>query len=366
MGFFIRKSLKVGPFRFNLSKSGVGVSAGIKGARIGTGPRGNYIHLGRHGLYYRQTLSNPTAPKNPLSPTPQLVPDVLAPDMKDIESGSVDSMVDSSSSDLLNEIKTKRKKLRTWPFVFWGVITVFLFEVSNGAPDWLLLATLLVGIIGTIYSYNKDQLNKTVILFYDFESPIEEAYKNFHEVFETLSNCHGQWHISASGKVNDSKYHAGANQVVNRSNIRINFKEPEYIKTNIPVPVIPVGRQRLYLFPERILVFDRGEVGAVSYDELELSINPTRFVEEGSVPRDATVIDHTWRYVNKSGGPDKRFKDNRQLPITLYDEVWFSSSTGLNECIQFSRNGAGQELQQALQQLTSVLKQDARHGNSQS
>ncbi|MGI3781861.1 MAG: DUF4236 domain-containing protein, partial [Janthinobacterium lividum] len=38
MGFYLRKSLHAGPFRLNLSKSGVGVSAGVPGFRIGTGP----------------------------------------------------------------------------------------------------------------------------------------------------------------------------------------------------------------------------------------------------------------------------------------------------------------------------------------
>ena len=40
MGFRYLKSIKIGPFRLNLSPKGVGVSAGIKGARVGTGPRG--------------------------------------------------------------------------------------------------------------------------------------------------------------------------------------------------------------------------------------------------------------------------------------------------------------------------------------
>jgi hypothetical protein len=38
MGFYIRKSVSVGPFRFNLSKSGIGVSTGIMGFRVGSGP----------------------------------------------------------------------------------------------------------------------------------------------------------------------------------------------------------------------------------------------------------------------------------------------------------------------------------------
>ena len=40
MGFRYRKSIKLGPFRLNFSKSGVVVSAGVKGARVGIGPRG--------------------------------------------------------------------------------------------------------------------------------------------------------------------------------------------------------------------------------------------------------------------------------------------------------------------------------------
>lgn len=59
MGFYLRKSFKLGPVRFNLSKSGVGISAGIKGARVGVNARGKkYIHLGRGGIYYRQTLED--------------------------------------------------------------------------------------------------------------------------------------------------------------------------------------------------------------------------------------------------------------------------------------------------------------------
>jgi len=28
---------------------------------------------------------------------------------------------------------------------------------------------------------------------------------------------------------------------------------------------------------------------------------------------------YTWKYVNKKGDPDKRFKDNRKIPIVLYE-----------------------------------------------
>lgn len=56
MGFYIRKSFRSGPFRVNLSKSGLGFSSGFKGFRVGTGPRGSYVNAGRNGLYYRKSF----------------------------------------------------------------------------------------------------------------------------------------------------------------------------------------------------------------------------------------------------------------------------------------------------------------------
>jgi Protein of unknown function (DUF4236) len=63
MGFYIRKSVSLGPLRFNFSKSGVGISAGVKGARLGVNARGKrYLHAGRYGIYYRELLPDQTEP----------------------------------------------------------------------------------------------------------------------------------------------------------------------------------------------------------------------------------------------------------------------------------------------------------------
>ena len=58
MGFFIRKAFKAGPLRINLSKGGVGLSAGVTGARLGLNRKGAYVYGGRHGLYYREQIGN--------------------------------------------------------------------------------------------------------------------------------------------------------------------------------------------------------------------------------------------------------------------------------------------------------------------
>jgi hypothetical protein len=73
MGWYLRKSLKLGPLRFNLSKSGIGTSIGVKGLRVGTGPKGPYLHGGRGGLYFREQLGekpdeNPAKEPEPVEP----------------------------------------------------------------------------------------------------------------------------------------------------------------------------------------------------------------------------------------------------------------------------------------------------------
>ena len=57
LGFYLRKSFRAGPIRFNLSKSGIGASLGVTGARVGLSSQGRaYVHGGRGGVYYRKTL----------------------------------------------------------------------------------------------------------------------------------------------------------------------------------------------------------------------------------------------------------------------------------------------------------------------
>ena len=110
MGVYLRKSVSVGPLRFNFSTSGIGVSAGIPGFRVGTGPRGHYIHMGAGGVYYRATL--PDAGSRPGgSRLPNVSPDrrphadtptgsVGIGPMREIDSGSVIQMTDESAADL--------------------------------------------------------------------------------------------------------------------------------------------------------------------------------------------------------------------------------------------------------------------------
>ena len=58
MGFYYRKSIRVGPFRVNMSKSGVGYSVGGPGFRTGVSSRGrrySTFSIPGTGIGYRKT-----------------------------------------------------------------------------------------------------------------------------------------------------------------------------------------------------------------------------------------------------------------------------------------------------------------------
>lgn len=354
MGFYIRKAISVGPFRFNLSKSGVGISAGIKGLRFGTGPRGNYVHMGRGGLYYRKTLPSGSSGKNEAPNNPEFYQsdiNIEHEPLTEIESAHVTQMVDSSSTDLVAEMNDKRNKARICPFIaaLGAIFTFIAFRNSETPTLGFIVAALTVAL--TIFASIKDSLRKTTVLFFELEPEIEALYQKLHDSFGQLSSSSSKWHVEAEGAVKDRKRNAGATSVIKRTSISLGTGNPPYVKTNVSVPFIPVGKQTLYFFPDKVLIFEPNGVGAVSYPNLRISVESTRFIEDGSVPGDAKVVGRTWKYVNKRGGPDKRFNDNRELPIALYEDLNFTSDIGLNERIEISRVGHGDGFSSAIAML---------------
>jgi hypothetical protein len=318
--------------------------------------------MGRGGLYYSATLPPSTASrKSPAQPEfsspPQIPPGTHAP-LEEIESADVSQIVDSSSRELLDELNRKRAKMRLWPVVAIASVVILGLGVSSNWPTWLLALLAVAGAVGTYMAHTRDALEKTVVLFYEFDADMEATYAQLHGAASQLSNCAAAWHIEASGKVHDRKYHAGASDLVRRKTTSIQRAEPPYVKTNIETIAVGVGRQTLHFFPDRVLVYDTNGVGAVGYPELRVDVSATRFIESESVPRDAEVVDRTWKYVNKSGGPDRRFKDNKELPICLYEEIALSSQTGLNEVLQLSRRGPGSDFAKAISLLGQMMPKE--------
>ncbi len=368
MGFYFRQSARLGPFRINFSKSGIGLSAGIPGFRIGTGPRGAYVHAGMAGLYYRQSLGgvqpqprsssgrSSMAPEtSPRNDSPYVPPiEVTLGAEERIDSGSVLQMRDSSGANLIDELQACRNRTAMAPFA-WVVAGLCL------ATAWwqhsVALAILGVVLLPLAYWLRmKDIARKGFVVQYELDAGAEEAAGELVEALEGMSKAGRVWYLDSTTQVLDRKYHAGASNVVKRTGTRVSFEEPPYLRTNVPVPGINMGKETLYFLPDRLLVYAGSAIGAVSYAEVQIKAQDSRFIEESrsALPHDAEVVGATWRYVNKKGGPDRRFKDNPELPIALYEELSLSSASGLREVLQISKRGLGEKLARAISHLNGA------------
>lgn len=94
----------------------------------------------------------------------------------------------------------------------------------------------------------------------------------------------------------------------------------------------------------------------IGIDELSLTFSSVSFTETGTVPRDSKVTDKTWAKVNKNGTPDKRFKNNYQIPVVRYGRFRFSNSTGVNEEYQISNFEAAEEFGNAFEEYRKACK----------
>jgi hypothetical protein len=337
MGFYIRKGFNFGPLRLNLSRSGLGASFGVKGARFGVGPRGSYVQMGRGGLYYRQTIS----PKRhgEFLPTPTPIPSTPAPteEFQEIASASAVSLTDSSAADLLTELNRVKNRVDRMPIVLVVGVVALCALMLVGAEWWAYSITIIITAISALWARHFDVLNGTAILNYSLDPDAAQKFANLQAPFRQLAACELVWHIDAKGHTSDWKRNAGVNTLLDRKEVRPSFSRPPKVQCNLELPTLKAGNATLYFFPDRLLVYDTSGIGALAYSDLKVDTQTSRFVEGERVPGDSQQVDSTWRYVNKKGGPDRRFSNNRQLPIMQYGVLAFSSASGLSALFMCSR-----------------------------
>jgi hypothetical protein len=347
VSFYVRTSLRAGPFRFNLSKSGLGVSAGVPGFRVGTGPRGNYVHVGRGGVRYSATFGTGTRRVDP-SPTPQAWIPPTQPELvlEDTTGATATELLPTNADDFVSQLNQASRRLPLWPFALAGLLlAVGILPPSLGA------IALVAGLVGVVWLYLRDRGRRSVVVFYEVQDEHATWFTQLVESFGQLSQAAGLWRINASGRVETTwqyKTNSGASAIVSRQSATAAAAPPKALVTNIAVPSITAGRHSLHFLPDRLLIRDGKRFAQVLYSELRVKAAPQRFIEDGRVPRDGQQVDTTWQYVNVKGGPDRRFKNNRQFPVMLYGRMELSTESGLQWILDCSRAPTAERVEHAV------------------
>jgi hypothetical protein len=205
-------------------------------------------------------------------------------------------------------------------------------------PSSPVAGTILValGFFITIFVARRFKAAHTHEIHYSLDANATERYAATQRAISSLASCSRVWVLNTSSSTSDFKRNAGASTLITRRSASIGALLTKGFKASLPVSSIEANGTVFHFLPDQILLFSGKRYASIQYEELSVEVRATRFVETDAVPPDARQVDTTWRFVNKNGGPDRRFNNNRQIPVLQYGEVTFRTNAGLQVILQAS------------------------------
>lgn len=366
MGLSFRRSLKMGPLRLNASSSGLSVSSGIRGARVSVGPKGTYVTLSAMGFQYRKKLADAPRKKAKSTiaePKPRLPPEIdeQEPLEGEISTASVEELQALSSSDFVRELDSAWRKSAMLPAYLAVALTLFVsvayFAVqSNLNVGYSLFigsqVLVAIGCIAVAY-WDAERLGHNVIYDIDNEALLEQ-YAAADNIGECLRSSSRLWHISSHQFTDNYKYNAGASQLFTRTKVKCTRGSLPRIDLNILPWSIPAGPQRLLFLPDLMIVIERGRLVGVPYSLCQAGATHTQMIENEPPPGDSRQVGKTWRFVNKDGSRDRRFKHNPILPIMEYGLLTIESDLGIRLVFQLSNPQHAHQASEAFNRLSKI------------
>lgn len=392
MGWNYRRRIKVAPgVRLNISKSGISSTVGVRGASITHGRKGTYINTGvpGTGFYRREKISNdrertentPISIDNSKSKTHVDgsgfllfllfgLPLIIMPILYFLNHRSTvfwfltilysivyigivvlwirkqfmpkfDEVLEEAEKSLQNYNGTEKKILQNF---------INCYKLSDKIDTLEKIVEELKckteknnsKKLKRITHEKELELEKLVDelkqVQYDVDAglTIEEkrAYGALCSSFEKLMCSDKIWKITSVVETNQVK--SWAVNSVARKNASLYLGVFNFLRSEFDIPVFDLGDIKYYLYPKFVIrvntVFD---FEVYPHRIAIIEAKSVAFSEESDIPQDSRVLYHTWQYVNKDGGPDKRFSNNTQLPVCKYSMVSISVA-GNVEKIMFS------------------------------
>lgn len=341
MGFRFRKSINFGGFRINLSKTGIGYSFGGPGFRwtkLANGRTRTTASIPGTGISYVQETSR-CKPKHK-QVLPQLVPgQYLSKTTKLCPENYV-------QTDAILFLKALKRYKYTQMFlqvaIVLSVVSYLKFELfSIIFTSTFALASLYMFFFKRIKveficdKYYTDKQNKIDLLL----ETLSQSCKLF-EVRETYTN-------------NNTKYTGGAGNSVKESKLSIIKKSVPFMKTQTKHFCIYLNGKQLVFLPNGILVNSLFNLYLLSMKDLNIHLEDTVYIEFGT-PKDSECVRNTWLYVNKHGGPDRRFNNNPMLNGNKYGVIQFFIPDVLDLIVLFSNYKIVPELENIAKELKQM------------
>lgn len=236
-----------------------------------------------------------------------------------------------SHEDIVADINARLQKKRILPkmMLLSSMLSLafsLLISLDGLAPDDGVITTFFSFFVLFLFAswpfmhFRRKKLS-TIHLLYDIGPQREREIQKFFGECSKLAKTQRVWIITAENKHGDSRRHAGATSSVSRRTASVHSMPDRKMQTNLYVLSIDAWDKSVCFFPDKILYFDSRRLYPISYVNLDIALSQTHFREEESVPSDAEKTGSTWKYVKNDGTADKRFNNNRVIPILKYCDI---------------------------------------------
>ncbi|MGM9998512.1 MAG: DUF4236 domain-containing protein [Candidatus Bruticola sp.] len=348
MGIRFRKSINLGGgFRINLSKNGVGYSWGTKGFRYTKTAQGTTkctYSIPGTGLSYVEESGKKrrsSGAKCSNSST-NLIPQAADGNAVSIDNVNINDYQPTEYEKLLAQMR-KAKRLDLLSNCLIATIILAFFP--------LFIFTAVVGVILKILVRTKMKVS----MEYSFDAESQSAYDNLSAIWMSLNKNQKFWQAISERNLG-RKALGGVSRCVDRVPVEAICELPFFVESNVQPFGLKLVNKDVYFLPDKVLVISDTNVGVINYSDIDIEFCTTQFVETEYVPNDAKVVDQTWLKVNKDGTPDKRFKNNMQLPICEYGKIIIKSSTGLHIELMCSDSGTVDEMKRSASLFSEFIK----------
>ncbi|MDL2185695.1 DUF4236 domain-containing protein [Pseudomonas sp. ChxA] len=370
MGLRYRKRIKIANgLWLNLSGSGVSLSMGGAGATINlSSRRGATATFGipGTGFSYRTSLGFRSVRRG--GGAANQLP-VQLPPVQPIQSETVEEIAEIGMQELqqlildtYNERQTldaelsHRSRAFMWRNLFATLVArpvltvLFLRKLKQKLADWIAQWKAQVYEIRAIIDGHGLQFDWSLSL------EVVRRYESVIDSFDQVSQSKVIWDITGSRAVNRLVERSNAQRAVDRVRVLFQKGRPRYLPAveGDTHPEVPVLRNAngadIYLFPGFVLLESPRNFAVVSIKDMNPAFRFSRFRETDGVPSDSRVLGYGWERENKNGSRDRRFKENRQIPIACYGQLGLTGS-GMNEEYQFSNAEHAEAFAEALASL---------------
>lgn len=361
----------------NFSKSGISTTIGPQGANLNFNRDGTFLNTGipGTGLYDRKRVgAKPSnsrskkarqSPEQPSSPALQKASAiqsqeaVASPEAQALTTEGLEALLlnlkechaerEALKKDIYRAegIYHSRKTLELFSKIFLiGFVLPWFKKRSGEAKEEL--------------SILRASLEECVVnVGIEAEPEINEAYAQLVQAFEDLISCDTIWDLTSRVHIHKQAARSASSSGVTQEKVSFNTLELPTLKSNHQaLHMENANGGDLYLYPAFLaMINESGEFGLIDVRDLALEYAEQRTVSYEEVPPDAEQDGYTWARANKDGSPDRRFKDNFQLPICVYGSIRMSSSKGLNEEYVFSSRSKAEAFHQAFVSYRKVIGQ---------